>query len=832
MGNGNNSELTALEVLTDLIMSETHIMSLKRRKKLLTKKVVPQWYQRYMNILPPIEQVFLQPIKELKEEDKMLREAKPIVKSEDKTKELVKALENEKAMKIEMVLDLVAGDPKKMRERVALIKPSTNPIKYVMFHLTGHYSNNLLIPSSMGTDQPSTNPIKYMQDKKKEAEAAAQFQYTDNEGNPLTFTQYLKFMRTNRLKPNSKWRLLVHNNVVKHKMKDLIKLRYQQQIAQKWKKAIRRVRAVLRFFQIIANIARTTTEVFKKFRQLTESKNDDPDNKFLVFDKYLFKSHSGGRDLDTEILFNLGKPEHYRTWEEAEKTAHALKFIRSFSALPQHYQERLAMIAWYMEVPADKVIIREGHVADSFYFLITGKVLAVKLTGSPVFEHRSKFTVLKVFEKDEIIGEGISNRSHRSYSVTSIVKCTLLSINIDDYYRIFNYCGSPDENPEHIRLLRKGIVITPDSSKSHYIYVVKSGTCRVMTMVKPLNTTKHYKCIRVSLPPVKAVNRPTVVETYQPVLPECKIFPGVSEEVFNPIVHRKKGSIDVYSDNSLTDDVEVSYTPVHWAVAAATERSVRGSNISINIESPEDKASEGDESETSFDLSWNKSPKYGDDDWNNDDKTMSRDGISNNADKTMSRTRMSQNVAKTMYESKILNNDNKVTSKNDKISRLKESKCVPKYHVRSTEAAHQNTFCNKLPEKKPDLCSSESTMVHPKKPHPIIYSNQSIDDNNSHQYSTFPAMGDSKQSKKNGLSKTKNGTMESFIPIKSLKAKKSEKRNSVKAPPKKSLTGQYIPGSTLSTSVSISGFCQNPVVLQKMAHYLPKAKKSVFSSRR
>ncbi|KAI8782837.1 hypothetical protein BgiMline_027775 [Biomphalaria glabrata] len=189
----------------------------------MTKKVPPAWYQRYMSTLPVGEQVFLQPLKELKEEDKMLKDATPHVKSEDKTKELVKALEKEKAMKIEMVLDLVAGDPNKMRDRVALIKPSTNPIKYI-------------------------------QDKKKEEAAAAEFRYADAQGNPLTFTQYLKFMKPNYFKENSKWKLLVENKVIRQKIKHLIKQKYQQEIQQKWRKAIRRVRAVLRFFQIIANI--------------------------------------------------------------------------------------------------------------------------------------------------------------------------------------------------------------------------------------------------------------------------------------------------------------------------------------------------------------------------------------------------------------------------------------------------------------------------------------------------------------------------------------------------------------------------------------------------
>ncbi|XP_059149625.1 uncharacterized protein LOC131936590 [Physella acuta] len=481
-------------------MAQYSSMSIAKRKKCMSKKVHGPWYQRYISTVPSSQQLFLQPLKELKAEEEMMKAMASPSKQVDRTEELIKALTHEKMMKIDMVLALALGDSKKMRERVTQIKPATSPLKYVT-------------------------------EKEKEKAKTEALRYTDHKGNAISLIRYLMLGGSRKLKDGSKWALLAKNRVVRQKIRTLIKEKYHSEIAHKWRKAIRRVRAVLRFFQIIAHIARTTGEVFKKFRN-EETAKLSTDETGLFFDKTYFKAIKKGRELSKETLFTLSKPEHYRTWEEAHKVAEDLRFVRSFSILPKSYQDRLAMIAWYMEIPGDKVIIREGHVADSFYFLITGRAVAVKLNGSPLFDHHARYSVLKIFEKDDMFGEeGICDRINRNYSVTSMEKCTILSVNIDDYYRIFNFTNSEDENPDHIRLLsqmdfmkyfpmeqliensegnvivfyyRRGTLITKHSSASEFIYVVKSGICRVLASIKkapPKN--KSHKCLKVLLPPVK-----------------------------------------------------------------------------------------------------------------------------------------------------------------------------------------------------------------------------------------------------------------------------------------------------------------------------------------
>nr|KAI8753077.1 cyclic nucleotide-binding domain-containing protein 2-like isoform X3 [Biomphalaria glabrata] len=502
----------------------------------------------------------------------------------------------------------------------------------------------------------------------------------------------------------------------------------------------------------------------------------------MVFDKHLFKSTSGGRELDTEILFHLGKPEHYRTWEEAQKTAQALKFIRSFSSLPRLYQERLAMIAWYMEVPADKVIIREGHIADSFYFLITGKVVAVKLIGSPAFEHRSKFKVLKVFDKDEMFGEeGISNRGNRGYSVTSIVKCTLLSVNIDDYYRICNYCSSPDENPDHIRMLsqmdfmkyfpmqeliennegkvilfyyRKGLVITPDSGKSEYIYIVKSGTCQLLTCVKSLRATKRYKCVKVSLPPIKARRGTLVLEP--PPLPECRVFPDNSDEScklsapqFSAIITKQEEEQDESYESKHT-----ASAMVHWASQDILESSAEQSREAIDDK--ESLTSSFTEFSLTFDRSQNRVL----------DSALTKCYNENRRDCAIPRKNMLPKTKRQL---------------------IRPPKSRPKLSKVSSKKGNSKTTTewnsNHLTSEK------ERRLVH----NDPIETQPNSDGNNS------------------------------YVPKQSL----------VKSLPKQgdALLDKYAPGTILNTSESIAGLCEDSVFEQKMEKYVSRWKKSSISKR-
>ncbi|XP_005109084.2 uncharacterized protein LOC101857442 [Aplysia californica] len=461
------------------------------KKRVLTKTVQPEWYRRYVDILPKDERVYVQPIREINEEKAMIAAMKTPPIQKDRAEELARKLAIERGTRIQTVLELLEGNTKNAKEKLDSLKPMTSALKYL---------------------------TESRKDGKDSLSARSRLELLIPPGW--------------KLRPESRWRMFRNNKLIRTKIHTLHNEMREAKVRHRWQKAIRTVRAVIRFRNIIADIARTTGDVFKQFNLVMAremAKNREKEG--LYFDKSYYKASTIGKNLDIGSIYTLGKTENNRTDDEVQKAAVNLRFLRSFAAFPAYFQKLMAKIGWYIEVPSDKVIIREGQPPHYFYFLMSGKAVAVKLTGSPVFEEHGGFEVHKVYERDALFGEeGIFGRAYRQYSVTCIETCRLLSINIDDYNRMCLGADSEDENPEHIRLVSQldfmryfpmkklieeadgniilfyfpaGHVITRKTEESDYIYVIKSGTCRVLAEVQMSSVWGEQKTrtMKVVVPP-------------------------------------------------------------------------------------------------------------------------------------------------------------------------------------------------------------------------------------------------------------------------------------------------------------------------------------------
>ncbi|GFS16443.1 cyclic nucleotide-binding domain-containing protein 2-like, partial [Elysia marginata] len=165
-------------------------------------------------------------------------------------------------------------------------------------------------------------------------------------------------------------------------------------------------------------------------------------------------------------------------------------------------------------VAADLAIIREGHIAADFYFMLAGKAKMIKLHGSPYLQERGTFHVLRLIKNGDAFGdESMSHPdSERTYSVITTEKSILLSLSSVDYVTMLLKTRDDEQAPEHIIFLstlaflkdfpkhklteegdeyirnyylRAGSVISEALSESEYIYVVKYGSCRVLVEMAP-----------------------------------------------------------------------------------------------------------------------------------------------------------------------------------------------------------------------------------------------------------------------------------------------------------------------------------------------------------
>ncbi|XP_078371606.1 uncharacterized protein LOC144655264 isoform X1 [Oculina patagonica] len=223
----------------------------------------------------------------------------------------------------------------------------------------------------------------------------------------------------------------------------------------------------------------------------------------LVFDPKQFKANKEVK-ISKEVKQLLSSRPEERTSDQLQTVLYALQTLESFSELPLHMQQDVCKVAWLQSLPPNKIIIKQDHVADNFYFIINGTVTVLS-ENDPTKD--SPFTSLATLKRGSSFGEtAILNNCRRTASVVSNDPIQLLVIEKEDYQRIFmgqtktgeepahlKFCRSLDfladwpvdlllANPENclFHYFRRGTVIVKDSNKSDWLYIIVSGVCQVL----------------------------------------------------------------------------------------------------------------------------------------------------------------------------------------------------------------------------------------------------------------------------------------------------------------------------------------------------------------
>ncbi|XP_038055388.1 cyclic nucleotide-binding domain-containing protein 2-like [Patiria miniata] len=283
---------------------------------------------------------------------------------------------------------------------------------------------------------------------------------------------------------------------------------------------LKRFRRAARLLQILQRVSRSIIRLSRDTHRPELSSlgglQDDLDgagalkNSGLVFDPAVFKVKKEGQ-LSTEVKRILTKYPSERTAEEVHLALVALKnAVQAFGEFPIKMQESLAMVGWYESFDAKRIIIRQGHKAESFYLMLSGTSVVTISSPDPVTSEPNVRTVA-FLKRGNSFGE-LALMHHSTRQATVFCKDTveLLSIGREDFTEIFMH-RSEGVEPDFIRYLRtieelkgwpvhrlphdkpsvclftyfrRGVVICKDSNKSDWIYVVKTGTCRVLKKLK------------------------------------------------------------------------------------------------------------------------------------------------------------------------------------------------------------------------------------------------------------------------------------------------------------------------------------------------------------
>ncbi|XP_021348294.1 uncharacterized protein LOC110447141 isoform X2 [Mizuhopecten yessoensis] len=239
----------------------------------------------------------------------------------------------------------------------------------------------------------------------------------------------------------------------------------------------------------------------------------------LSFDKNMFKAKRE-ISLTSDHRKTLTTRWNCRSPEMIQQVMHGLQTLRSLSEYPLRTQEKLCKVAWYQTIGPKKAIVRQGHKAESFYFILSGNAYVKKLT----YDEKTKETRVNTMArltKGMSFGEiGLIFNTLRTATVESASPMELLVIGKEDFNKIFMKAENPDEEAEHVQFLRqvplmqtwpieklenepgacllhyfkRGTLITEDGKTSDWLYFIKSGSCEVL---KKLKSTKAKKAGQV-----------------------------------------------------------------------------------------------------------------------------------------------------------------------------------------------------------------------------------------------------------------------------------------------------------------------------------------------
>ncbi|XP_033116121.1 cyclic nucleotide-binding domain-containing protein 2-like isoform X2 [Anneissia japonica] len=271
--------------------------------------------------------------------------------------------------------------------------------------------------------------------------------------------------------------------------------RRNAQSLERFRKAVRKLQIIL-----TANPNRNRNIAI----QFGYNCEDDKQSSELAFDASYFKA-KGQRQLSTEVKQTLIKLPEYRTEEDVISALASLRMrVEPFREFPIKMQQSIVRVGWFESFEVGRLIIRQGHRAEQFYLILSGTAVVNVTSKDPETGDKISNDVAYLRNGDSFGELALIHHAKRNASVKCRTDVELLAIDRKDFLAIFVQTTQPPEFlgflhsleqlsdwpvnllPFHdpniclFTYFRRGNIITHDSVESKWLYVVKSGTCRII----------------------------------------------------------------------------------------------------------------------------------------------------------------------------------------------------------------------------------------------------------------------------------------------------------------------------------------------------------------
>ena len=242
--------------------------------------------------------------------------------------------------------------------------------------------------------------------------------------------------------------------------------------------------------------------------------------------------------LSARVKAILQKVDWSRTDEEIEVVRRFVMKLAYFNRYSLYVRQELAHVLFYDVFERGRVVIRQGDVGYSFYFIVSGSVLVQIQDKDPV----------SGVVRTNIVGElgaggtfgdlALLNDDKRRATIVCKEDCEFLKVDKSDFKKILmescreNWAHSSeilsghelfrDWSEESLRLAVEGsqfveftsnsVVIKDLSEPSEHIFIVTKGKCQVVRKVSLLASggRSQREPLRLNLPPRNATNDVTV----------------------------------------------------------------------------------------------------------------------------------------------------------------------------------------------------------------------------------------------------------------------------------------------------------------------------------
>lgn len=482
---------------------------LQLNPQLYTNRVHIPWYRRYTDVIPEKDQQFPhQPYKEIQARDEDIALQHQFGYHECLQEYFVRGMSQNTAAECKRIRDFAMARYDRIKKREEEKKERAQRDAPVIDE------NTFTLP---GQDIDLTTEFGYSANKRKVLSPIVNFLCK------LHVNRDRETFRK-RLGPNSRWRQLNNDPVLRANLKALVVSNRKTFARNRIKRVFSLVLCVDRFIKCVAMIAGDTQTLLKDTAQWSNQhirQRADSSAKLekeVIFFNVRNYMKVGQVQVPFHIQLILGKPWFIRTNKEVETAVKFLEKMRCFTAYPRQFQFMLARFAWYIELPTQKVVIRQSQQAVNFYLLLHGTVRIDKLEGSPCEEENGYFRTLKKLYSQDMFGDECITQpfSERQYTATTEEKCAALDFNMHDYNVMIQTANTTEEAPDHIRFLcklrifdnfpkikllheqdqnvtyfffRPGTLVCKSVRDSPYVFVIRNGSCSTLHELKPKLTT-------------------------------------------------------------------------------------------------------------------------------------------------------------------------------------------------------------------------------------------------------------------------------------------------------------------------------------------------------